>query len=72
MSSGASEVGFRDYLSHNKSVKSYTRRTNIIFRRPERNVSHSFLQTYFGPFTKQWYIVIIPIFPYSFSILNSL
>ena len=38
MSSSTSEVGFRNYLSH-KSVKSYTRRTNIIFRRRERNLS---------------------------------
>ena len=30
MSSSASEIDFRAYLSH-KSVKSYTRRTNIIF-----------------------------------------
>ena len=37
MSSSASEVDFRAFLSH-KSVKSYTRRRNIIFRRRERNV----------------------------------
>ena len=49
MSSSASDVGFRDYLSR-KSLKSYTRRRNIIFRRRECNVSHSFLQTYCGPF----------------------
>ena len=57
MSSSASEVDFRAYLSH-KSVKSYTRRTNIIFVVVSAMYFHKtfFLQAYCGPFTKQFYI----------------
>ena len=77
MSSRASQVGSREYLSH-KSVKSYTPVIQtLFFVVVSAMYLHKtfFLQTYCGPFRpfkKQWYIVTIPIFPYSFPILNSL